>query len=66
MASLYELTGQMAYLYQLLEDPEAEDQVILDTMQGIDFEIEEKADGYAKIIRMLTAEVDAISSEVTV
>ena len=48
MASLYELTGQMAYLYQLLEDPEAEDQVILDTMQGIDFEIEEKADGYAK------------------
>lgn len=64
MASLYELTGQMAYLHQLLEDPEAEEQVILDTMEGIDFEIEEKADGYAKIIRMLTAEVDAISSEV--
>ena len=64
MASLYELTGQMAYLHQLLEDPEAEEQVILDTMEGIDFEIEEKADGYAKIIRMLTAEVDAIASEV--
>lgn len=37
---------------QLLEDPEADEQVILDTMEGIDFEIEEKADGYAKIIRI--------------
>lgn len=64
MASLYELTGQMDYLRQLLEDPEAEEQVILDTMESIDFEIEEKADGYAKIIRMLNAETDAISAEI--
>lgn len=64
MASLYELTGQMGYLHQLLEDPEAEEQVILDTMESIDFEIEEKADGYAKIIRMLNAETDAISAEI--
>lgn len=64
MASLYELTGQMAYLLQLLEDPETEEQVILDTMESIDSEIEEKADGYAKIIRMLMAEVDAIGSEI--
>lgn len=47
MASLYELTGQMDYLSQLLEDPEAEEQVILDTTESIDYEIEEKADGYA-------------------
>ena len=64
MATLYELTEQMAYLMQLLEDPDAEEQVILDTMEGIDFEIEEKADGYAKIIRMLSGQVDAITAEV--
>lgn len=64
MASLYELTGQIAYLLQLLEDPETEEQVILDTMKSIDSEIEEKADGYAKIICMLTAEADAIGSEI--
>lgn len=64
MASLYELTGRMDYLRQLLEDPEAEEQVILDTIESIDYEIEEKADGYAKIIRMLNAEVDAIGAEV--
>ena len=64
MATLYELTEQMAYLMQLLEDPDAEERVILDTMEGIDFEIEEKADGYAKIIRMLSGQVDAITAEV--
>lgn len=42
MASLYELIGQMDYLRQLLEDPEAEEQVILDTIESIDYEIEEK------------------------
>ena len=64
MASLYELVGDMAYLHQLLEDPEADEQVIRDTMESIDYEIEDKADGYAKIIRMLNAEVEAISAEV--
>ena len=33
-------------------------------MESIDYEIEEKVDGYAKIIRMLNAEVEAISTEV--
>ena len=64
MASLYELVGDMAYLHQLLEDPETDEQVIRDTMESIDYEIEDKADGYAKIIRMLNAEVEAISAEV--
>lgn len=42
---------------QLLEDPEADEQVILDTMEEIDFEIEEKADGYAKIIRIFALRI---------
>ena len=64
MASLYELTGQMEYLKGLLEDTEVEEQVVLETMESIEFEIEEKAEGYGKIIRMLQAEVDAIDAEV--
>lgn len=64
MASLYELTGQMEYLKELLEDSEVEDQVVLETMESIEYEIEEKADGYAKIIRMLSAEVDVIDGEI--
>ena len=64
MASLYELTGQMEYLKELLEDPEVEEQVVLETMESIEYEIEEKADGYAKIIRMLSSEVDVIDGEI--
>ena len=64
MASLYELTGQMEYLKGLLEDPEVEEQVVLETMESVEFEIEEKAEGYGKIIRMLQTEVDAIDAEV--
>ncbi len=63
MASLYELTGQMAYLKELLEDSEVEEPVVLETMESIEYEIEEKADGYAEIIRMLSSEVDAIDGE---
>ena len=36
----------------------------MDTMEGLNFEIEEKAEGYAKIIRMLSGQVDAITAEV--
>lgn len=64
MASLYELTGQMAYLRELLEDPEAPDEVVLDTMESLEYEFEEKAEGYGKIIRMLQTEVDGIDAEV--
>ena len=64
MASLYKLTGQMEYLKELLEDPEVEEQVVLETMESIEYEIEDKADGYAKIIRMLSSEVDTIDGEI--
>ena len=64
MASLYELTGQMEYLKELLEDSEVEEQVVLETMESIEYEIEDKAEGYGKIIRMLSSEVDAIDGEI--
>ena len=64
MASLYELTGQMELLKEMLEDPDADPQAVEDTMESIDFEIEDKAEGYAKIIRYLTGEAEMIGTEV--
>ena len=64
MASLYELTGQMLILQQLLEDPETDEQIILDSMESIDFELEEKADGYAKIIQSLKAQAEGLKAEI--
>lgn len=44
--NLYELTGQFLILQQMLEDPDAEIDVIKDTMEAVEGEIEVKADGY--------------------
>ncbi len=61
--TLYELTGQMLQLQQMIDEGEDLD-AIRDTMEGLDFEIEAKADGYAKIIRNITGDITALSEEI--
>ncbi len=57
MSTLYEITGQYLELYEMLESAdEVEAKVIMDTLDGMDGELEEKADGYAKIMADLDAE----------
>ncbi|MBO6015346.1 MAG: siphovirus Gp157 family protein [Oscillospiraceae bacterium] len=61
--TLYELTGQYLELLTLAEDPDADEQAVSDTLEGLEGEIEEKADGYAKVIKTMQAEADAIKTE---
>ena len=63
MSTLYELKGEYLQLLQLLEDPEVEEQIVLDTLEGIDFELEIKAENYAKIIKELEGNVEVIKVE---
>lgn len=63
MGTLYELTDVFLNLWELIDDPEADEDVILDTLEGIDGEIEDKADGYAKVIAQANAEAAALKSE---
>lgn len=53
MANIYELTGQFLQLLDMLEDEEVDEQVIMDTLESVEYEIEDKADGYAKITKLL-------------
>ena len=64
MSSLYQLTGEYLELLAMLEDEEIDEQLILDTLEGIDCEIEVKADNYAKLIKNLESKNDAIKKEV--
>lgn len=64
MATLYELTGDFLQLRDMLYDDDADPQAVADTMEGIGGEIEEKADGYAKIIRQLSADADTLKTEI--
>ena len=79
MSSLYELSEQYEYLQDMLqqiyeerdhvemagvEDPETVDQqTILDTLEGIDGEIEEKADNIAKMIMNNKSRIEALKKE---
>lgn len=62
-ATLYELTEDYITVLEMLEDEDADEQAIFDTLEGIAGEIEDKADGYGKIIRMLGYQVDALDQE---
>ena len=61
--NLYELTSQWQEVADMMEDGDVEEQVILDTLESIEGEIEDKADGYAKVIAILNANLAAIKSE---
>ena len=59
--NLYELTGE----YKRLLDVEADvsEEAFADTLESIEGEIEEKVDGYGKVITSLLAEAGAIKEE---
>lgn len=64
MSSLYQLTGEYLELLQMLEDEEVDEQLIIDTLEGLDGEIEIKADNYAKLIKHIESNNEAIKKEV--
>ncbi len=63
MSNLYELTSNYETVLNMLYDEEIDEQMILDTLESIEGEIEEKADGYAKIIKELESKQKARKEE---
>ena len=64
--SLYSLTADWQTLYNMMGDEDAEENadLIFDTIEGIEGEIEQKADGYAKVIAQITADMEAKEKEI--
>lgn len=61
--SLYELTEQYQILLDMMYDSEVDEQTLQDTIEAIWGEIEEKADGYAKIIFSMKADIEILRAE---
>lgn len=61
--NIYELTGNYEHLLNMLYDKDVDEQAILDTLESIEGDIEDKADGYAKIIKELEAQSKARKEE---
>lgn len=62
--NLYDLTGQFLNLLELAETDNLDQRLIADTLEGIEFEFEEKAEAYAKVIRTLESNVLALETEI--
>lgn len=61
--TLYEITGTYAQLMAMLEDPEVNQEVLQDTMEAIEGELEIKAENYAKIIKQFESDVNGLKAE---
>ena len=61
--SLYELTESYQILMDMVYDPEVDEQTVRDTMEGLWGEIEDKADGYAKILMGMKADMETLKEE---
>lgn len=64
MAKLYEIVGAFKELLEMASEENMDQKLISDTLEGIEFEFEEKADGYAKVVKMLEGDVEAIDKEI--
>lgn len=63
MSSLYEITTEMQELMDWLNDPETDEAAIADTLEGLQFELEKKAEGYCKVIRQFEADAEMYKAE---
>ena len=61
--ALYEMTGDLLQLMELLYDDEIDEEQLLQICENIELEIEDKADGYAKIIKDMDGTIDALKAE---
>lgn len=62
-STIYELTNSYMDLLYLLEDGEMDAEALRDTMEGIEGEIEIKAENYAKVMTELKARSEALTNE---
>lgn len=62
--TLYELTQEYANLLAMAEDEDLDEQTLADTFEGLEGEIEDKADGYAKVIAELKMQGEGLQKEI--
>lgn len=62
--TLFELTAEYQTLLNFMEDPDVDPQALEDTLEGLSGEIEDKADGYGRVIKQVEADRDAIAVEI--
>lgn len=60
---LYELTSDLVALQELLEDSLEDEQLLLDTLEAVQGEYDAKMEAYAKVVKNLEADMEALKTE---
>ena len=63
MANIYEITQDLLLIQSMMDDPELDEQMLKDTMEAVEGEFEYKAEGYAKVMKNMMTDVDALREE---
>lgn len=63
MEALHTLTEQYSILMDCLYDDDYDEETLLDTLEGIEGEIEAKADNYARIMQRLNGDAELLKKE---
>ena len=63
MSSLYEVTGNILALQELLESPIDDEDILKDTLEAVQGEYEQKIEGYCKVIRNIETDIEAFKIE---
>lgn len=64
MSRLYDITGNILALQEMLESPVDDEQILKDTLEAVQGEYDEKIKSYCKVIRNIEADIQAIETEV--
>ena len=62
--TLYEIKEDFKRLLSLAEDPETDPEIFADTLEGLDGELEVKAEGYGIVIKQLEGDAALLESEI--
>ena len=63
MSSLYEVTGNILALQELLESPLDDENILKDTLEAVQGEYEQKIESYCKVIRNIETDIEAFKIE---
>lgn len=64
MSNIYELAEDYKQILSMMEDPELDPQMLADTMEAVEGALEIKAENYAKIMKNLEGDIEALESEI--
>lgn len=62
--NLYDLSRDWESVYQMLDDPDIPEDAIMDSLEGIEAVMEDKADSIAKILKSMDGDITATDAEI--